>query len=325
MIAIGLLSPDRALMSTSYLIAATARAADAAPRPSRALPLVDETAAAAAARGMRALATFSYRGVDITSRELPDAESNLLFGTVCWPAAETLARMFIDQARGGAKIWTSEASMQLGVPLELLLSKRFGGIKVGPPPFPSGLDRLGLASVVPDVSSNKLSVLEVGAGVGLTGLACHALGADVLLTDGEERLVKHAAACHSKLAEETGRLKFATLDWHATNGDATGAFDLVIGVEVLNPACEGEIHVPRLIGQKLSRRTGSRAMLLSEVRRLETCQTAVKALEEAGLAVACYRVGNGREAFEVGRELEGVLEVGATLLIVAAWPWAPVS
>ena len=135
--------------SCRLLLIAAARAADAAPRPSRALPLVDETAAASAARGMRALATFSYRGVDITYRELPDAESNLLFGNVCWPAAETLARMFIDQARGGAKIWTSEASMQLGVPLELLLSKRFGGIKVGPPPFPSGLDRLGLASMVP--------------------------------------------------------------------------------------------------------------------------------------------------------------------------------
>ena len=35
-----------------------------------------------------------------------------------------------------------------------------------------------------------MSVLEVGAGVGLTGLVAHALGARVLLTDGEARLVE---------------------------------------------------------------------------------------------------------------------------------------
>ena len=61
------------------------------------------------------------------------------------------------------------------------------------------------------------------------------------------------------------------------------------------------------------------ALLLSEVRRIETCTQAVRALEAAGLAVGAFRVCNGREAFEVGRSLDD-LEVGATLLLVAAWP-----
>jgi hypothetical protein len=229
-------------MSVSFLAAAAARNADgrASARPRvGALPLAAESAAEAAARGMREAATFSYRGVSVSYSELPDAESNLLFGNVCWPAAETLARLLIDEAKGGAKVWTAAASMQLGVPLEMLLRKRFGGIPVAPPPQPSALERLRLATVLPDlsadtvaasssaVSSGRCRVLEVGAGVGVCGLACHALGAAVLITDGEQRLVEHNITYHANQLAQVGnlpqvgkleeggeaRLRFGHLDW----------------------------------------------------------------------------------------------------------------
>ena len=265
---------------------------------------------------MRESAVFSYRGIDIQYSELPDAASNLLFGNVCWPAAETLARLLIDEARGGAKVWTPESCAQLGVPLEMLLSRRFGAA-VTSPPFPGALERLGLSSIVPDVSAGS-RVLEVGAGVGITGLACHALGSHALLTDGESRLVEHCRASHRAAAATSGRLRFATLDWHAdTLAEDDGPFDVILGVEVLNPACEGEVHVPRVVARRLSRAAGSRVLLLSEVRRVETCATAVRELTAAGLLVAAFRVANGREAVEV--PIEALVEVGATLLIVATW------
>ena len=322
-------------MSATYLVSVGVRAADArpptdsssssraggasssSPLPSHALPLFNESAADAAARGMREAATFSYRGVEINYRELPDAASNLLFDNVCWPAAETLARLLVDQAKGGAKIWTPAACMQLGLPLEMLLSRRFG-MPVLPPPSPCALTRLGLDTLLPNVSRAGTRVLEVGAGVGISGLACHVLGADVLLTDGESRLVEHCRACHHAAAA-SGRLQFAMLDWHADDlGTDVAPFDVILGVEVLNPACAGELHVPRLVARRLARRAGARCLLLSDVRRVETCATAVRELTAVGLRVAAFRVCNGREAVEVA--LDTLVEVGATLLLVATWP-----
>ena len=312
-----------------FLRAAAQRAADAEPLRRAALPLAAESAEAAVGRGMRAHATFSYRGVDVSYSELPDAASNLLFGNVCWPCAEVLARLLVDGARGGCKVWTQSACAQLGVPLEALLCRRFGLSYVPPAPTPAALDRLGLSTIVPDVSC-RMSVLEVGAGVGLTGLACHALGASVLLTDGEERLVEALRARHGSVGNDGAaatagggggsedappRLRFATLDWHAPDDDGE-RFDLILGVEVLNPACAGEVHVPRLIGRALRRAPECRALLLSEVRRSETCATAVRELQAHGLRVAAFRVVGGREAFEVPLE---AMEVGAMVLLVACW------
>ena len=303
-------------MSASFLDAASRRKADAQPGPP-ALPLADETASAAAARGMRESAMFEYRGVSITYSELPDSTSNLLFGNVCWPAAETLARLIIDEAKGGAKVWTPEACAHLGVPLEALLSRRFG-VAISAPPSPSALTRLGLTSILPSMASGT-RVLEVGAGVGITGLACHALGADVLLTDGEARLVDHGRRCHAAAAAESGRLRFAMLDWHAdASADTEAPFELILGCEVLNPACQGEVHVPRLVARRLARSAGARCLLLSDVRRVETCATAVRELAACGLGVAAFRVCNGRELVEV--QLDTLVEVDATLLLVASWP-----
>ena len=310
-------------MSESFLAAARARSSDAHVAPG--IKLADESAAAAIGRGMRERATFSYRGIDIEYAELPDSESNLLFGNVLWPAAETLSKLLIDQSRGGAKLWTADAAMQLGMPLDMLIERRFG-LRIELPPSPTALEWLGLTSVVPDVSIAGTKVLEVGAGVGLTGLACHALGASVLLTDGEARLVDALRARHPSGDDAT--LRFAQLDWHMERFEALAAdsdpddgtrerFDLILGCEVLNPACCGEVHVPALVHRRLARTPGARAMLLSEVRSVETCFTAVHTLAMHGLRVAAFQV-MGREAFQV--RLDELPGVGPMLLLVATWP-----
>ena len=93
-------------------------------------------------------------------------------------------------------------------------------------------------------------------------------------------------------------------------------FDVIIGSDVLNPACRGELFAPRVIARRLSRAAGACALLLSEVRSADTCRAAVRELEANGLRVAAYRVCNGREVFEL--PLEPPPPVGAHLLLVAA-------
>lgn len=281
--------------------------------------LANETTEAAVARGMRADGRFEYRGVVVGFSELPDADTNLLFGNALWPGAETLAKLLIDEARGGASVWTAASCAQIGVPLDALLLRRFG-VQSGPPPSPGALESLCLDSVLPDVSAGA-RVLEVGAGVGVTGLACHALGADVILTDGEQRLVDALSARHGG---DQPRLAFACDDWHEylvggghLREQAAADCDVILGAELLNPSCEGEIYVPRVIGRRLRRARGARALLLGEVRRVETCRTAVAALLQQGLRVAAFRVCHGRELFEVA--LDVLAPVGSSLLLVASW------
>ena len=202
--------------------------------------------------------------------------------------------------------------MQVGMPLEMLLKRRFG-VDVTTPPSPTALEWLGVESVIPNVAAGGTSVLEVGAGVGLTGLVCHALGASsVLLTDGEERLVEALRARH---ADSPDTLRFAHLDWHADA--STERFDLIIGCEVLHPACGGEVHVPALVARKLAKVPGARAMLLSDVRSVQTCYTAVHTLAMHGLRVAAFQI-MGREGFQV--RLDSLPAVGSQLLLVATWP-----
>ena len=75
--------------------------------------------------------------------------------------------------------------------------------------------------------------------------------------------------------------------------------------------------MPALVSRRLSNRPGSRALLLSDVRRVETVLTAVHMLAQHGLRVAAFHVV-GREAFQV--RLDALPEVGAMCLIVATWP-----
>ena len=269
---------------------------------------------------MRESATFTHRGIDIPYSELPNAETNLLFGNVLWPCAEALARIIIDAQQGLAKVWTPSAAKQLGVPLEVILARRFGLTKVAPAPVPDAFERLGLEAIVPKFG-NECSVLEIGAGVGLAGLACHACGATTLITDGESRLIKNLQAKHAGNHD----LRFEVLDWRtdflpfdASCDHGVETFDVILGCEVLHPVCRGEVHVPQLIARRLKKTAGARAILVTEVRSATTCETAVRELCAHGLVVATFQICNGREAFETPSEC--VPQPGACWLLLASWP-----
>jgi hypothetical protein len=313
------------------------------------LALAPESSEAAVERGMRENATFSYRGVDVQYSELPDADTNLLFGNVLWPSADALCKILIDEVHGGAKIWTPSTSEALGVPFDTLVSRRFGLTPdSGFGTVPRGcLEFLGVSSVIPDVTSRSVRVLEVGAGVGVPAMVCHALGASVVLTDAEERLVR-ALQARCAIAEEEkveegeegaggqreadGRLRCELMCWFdearaaVAEGDAAVAatpppveqYDLIIACEVLNPACEGERCVPLLIQRRLRRAAGTRALLVSEVRRRETCVACVDGLHAAGLRVCAFQLLHGREAVQLN--VDSLPAVGSQLLLVATWP-----
>ncbi len=80
-----------------------------------------------------------------------------------------------------------------------------------------------------DIAGRK--VIEVGAGVGLAGLAAARAGADVLVTDYEEAALGFASA---NAARNGLTIRTALLDWR--DGDWPGGFDLVIAADVLYEA-----------------------------------------------------------------------------------------
>ena len=71
-----------------------------------------------------------------------------------------------------------------------------------------------------------------------------------------ERLVEALRARHA--AAGCDRLRCSLLDWSAEEPAAPPEerCDVILGVEVLNPACMGEVHVPRLVARRLSRAAG---------------------------------------------------------------------
>ena len=248
---------------------------------------------------------FEWRGRSVEYWELPDADSDLLFGNVLWPCAEVLSRLLLDSFDGMPGLWDDARCLTMGVPLEQLVAERFS----------VGLHRPSRAEVdfstpLPELRGAKL--LEIGCGVGLCGLACRECGASVTLSDGEERLVDSLRTRHG----HRERLSFEVLDWYRDADPGAPTYDVILGSDVLHPRCEGEVHAPRMVSQRLSRTEGARALFISEVRRAETCRTAISELQRHGLRVSTYQVCSGREFFPA--EVEKV-PIGSLVLLSARW------
>ena len=265
----------------------------------------DVAAAAAALLECASHHTFEWRGRTVEYWELPDADSDLLYGNVLWPCAELLSRMLIESADGAPGLWNDSRCDALGVSLSSLVKCRFGLDLCRPPP-----DEADAASPLPRLGGTH--VLEIGCGVGLCGLVCRECGAHITLSDGEARLVEALRSRHG----HKPKVDFLQLDWRQEARSGAAMFDVVLGSDVLHPRCAGEIHAPRLISERLARKPDARAILVSEVRRVQTCRAAVDALRRNGLRVSTFLVVQGGEFFPA--RLESA-EIGSTVLIAARW------
>jgi predicted nicotinamide N-methyase len=108
--------------------------------------------------------------------------------------------------------------------VDVLAQKPEGGIPYWPVAWPAGL---GLARWLAGQDLRGVRVLEVGSGVGISGLGAAVAGADVLVTDNEPPALRLAVMN----ARRNGlRLRAAVADWRAW--PIRGRFERVIGSDV---------------------------------------------------------------------------------------------
>lgn len=174
---------------------------------------------------------------------------------------------------------------------------------------------------LPDVRGTSL--LEIGCGVAVAGLAASRIGAArVVLSDGEARLVD---ALRQRVGPDVAEC--SVIDWSDEAHDSGEHFDVVLGADIFHPQCRGEIHAPRLAARRLRRTRDARAVFLATVRRPETCLTAAAELERYGLRVQLHRVVDEGGAPAVAplataaeRSLRSGFGAERFLLVVARWP-----
>ena len=78
-------------------------------------------------------------------------------------------------------------------------------------------------------SFSAKSVIEIGCGLGLTGMAAHLAGANVLFTDYDQTALDYTEKNFLRNFEQPARVKI--LDWRANTIDAK--FDILIAADVL--------------------------------------------------------------------------------------------
>eukprot|EP00928_Gymnodinium_smaydae_P027940 TRINITY_DN21448_c0_g1_i1.p1 TRINITY_DN21448_c0_g1~~TRINITY_DN21448_c0_g1_i1.p1 ORF type:complete len:351 (-),score=74.20 TRINITY_DN21448_c0_g1_i1:201-1211(-) len=239
---------------------------------------------------------FEWRGVEVKYWELEAGDNDLLLGYASWPSASILARLLIDAQR-------------------LADCEGAGGL---PSQEAASLDGSVQYYALPASWAVKgRRVLEVGAGVGLTGLACGAIGAShVRLTDGEERLVQSLRDCHG----ESPVIDCELLDWRVDQGQETS--DFIIGSDVLLGVAEGHVCIPGVISRRLRRAAHARALLLNRVRKTETFVTAASKLIEYGLQLQILKVAPApdHEMVEITVGQLSTIDPAAYVLFVATWP-----
>ena len=162
------------------------------------------------------------------------------------------------------------------------------------------------------------SVLELGAGAGLAGLAARRLGAArVALTDaGAPQLAllrENAALNAAPGADDAERVRVRFLDWAAPLDDAPCAahgtpalgrgerFGVVLGADVLYEHAHAA-DVARALAARLAHDAAARALLVCPVRREATAAAFQAHAAQQGLACARRRLrgGDGAERYEGG-------------------------
>lgn len=229
--------------------------------------------------------SFEWSGVALEYWELDDDySSDLLFGNVLWACAAELAKLLID-----ASVRPSHASPGAA------------------------------ASVVPAVGGT--SVMELGAGVGLPGLACQACGAvRVVLTDGEERLVESLRSRHGHLRGFASEM----LNWVEEASEASALvdkeqFDVILGSDIMLSTNGGHTCIPHVVRRQLRRTAAARGLFISKVRYTKTHVTAAAAFQAQQMRVRAFRVHGSLTLTQVSVEKIHALPEDCHLLLVVDW------
>ena len=130
----------------------------------------------------------------------------------------------------------------------------------------------GVLSKEPAIVRGK-SVLELGSGIGLCGIAAHKLGAaSVELTDYVEEIVNKLTRSAAAAADEGiggGQISASILDWDEEasmeDGDAAQQYELVIGSDIIYEVEQCEVLAP-VIARRLIQSPDARAVLLMGIR-----------------------------------------------------------
>lgn len=153
------------------------------------------------------------------------------------------------------------------------------------------------------------SVLELGAGVALAGLSCHACGSEVRLTDGEQRLVEALKEHHG----HKEALTFEVLDWNVDEG--LEQFDIIVASDVLLSCCGAPEALPAVLARRLKKPQG-RALLLNALRAVRAQLITISQLQSNGLCVSAFVAS---ELLPISPEQISKLPDSTQILLVATW------
>lgn len=142
--------------------------------------------------------------------------------------------------------------------------------------------------------SNK-RVIELGCGLGLPTTAALDAGAEVVATDHYEPALEFAA--HNAKVNTRHAPRTALLDWREPELDGLGAFDLVVGADVLYEALSG-LALAELVPRLLA--SGGEVVFADPNRN--TAPVFLDGMEESG-----FRVSTGSATVEQAGKDVGVL------------------
>jgi len=182
------------------------------------------------------------------------------------------------------------------------------GEELGLRPWPSGRRLAALLAASPALVRGR-SVLELGAGCGLAGLAAAALGARVILTD-TPSAGRVLAQLRRNAALNGGAAEVRALEWAEPEGGGGGEeewlapgerFDLILGADVMYHP-EHPALLAGVLAARLARPSGE-ATLLCPLRGAELLPSLSREAAARGLQAAAEALAE--EAGDAARGYEG--------------------